>query len=222
MKISEEELKQIVVEALQGEEIDEGIFSALKGAIGKIGGDAARGLKKGAAAAGRYRDDVKKAAVEASVEGDIKALTKRIEKIITKLAATGNKEALTKVDDLLTGMAGQIDDAVSDIDNPEAAADRERAAGVEADLGDDNQRFSDRPAGAASPVAPTDRDIGGSSVMNIRGPDDPAASYTDEEYDELKGDTDDDPEELTEGKRQNLNEGQISRFAKLAGLTKGE
>ena len=207
MKISEEELKQIIVEALQEEDLEEGIISALRGAIGKIGGDAKNAVQKGAAAAKKYGTDVKKAAVEASVEGDINALSKRIEKIITKLSATGNKEALGSLDNALTAMAKSIEQSIKDIENPDRARERE----AEAD------RDAVAPAQALADVDLSAPDDDATPASTAAEPGDTPA---DDEPATTSAEEDDFDPRVDESRR--LNEGQVTRFAKLAGLTKGE
>ena len=103
MRLTEEQLHQIVSESVQNILMQEGWWDALKGGFGKVGRDAAGAVQQGAQAVGRgvqgaynaakntaqqagqavknYAQDVKRAGMQASDQADVQKAIQTIQKL---------------------------------------------------------------------------------------------------------------------------------------------
>ena len=115
MKISEKELKLVIVEALQEQELEEGALDFLSGIADKLGADIEKTVTTGVAKAQKYGKDLKRAGQSKSMGRDLKSLGARIESIINKASASGDLELLSRLDEFLRTLANDIEETFEDV-----------------------------------------------------------------------------------------------------------
>ena len=115
MKISEKELKQIIIEALQEQELEEGALDFLSGIAGKLGGDIENTLSTGVKKAQKYGKALKRAGQTRSMQQDLNKLGAQVESIINKASASGDLELLSRLDEFLRSLANTIEETFEDV-----------------------------------------------------------------------------------------------------------
>ena len=111
MKISEKELKQIIIEALQEQELEEGRLDYLFAVAKEIG----KGIQNPIAKAQAAAKNINRKGQTASMEMDLRKLRRQIESIITKASKTGDLELISRLDEFLRELANRIEDTFDDV-----------------------------------------------------------------------------------------------------------
>jgi hypothetical protein len=192
MKISEAELKQIIVEALQEEDLDEGIMDKIRGMAGGLKGVGSAATSAAKDAAGKVGAAYGKGSYEATKESALKDLISTLQTL--KSAADKHeededfKEALHQATDALRKLE---DVSVKDPRLPDAPADPEIDAKIDKDVkaakakekaakadddGMDLSPYADDPAAADEPAAEEPAAAAADDTGGEEAAEDPAAA----------------------------------------------
>tara|TARA_R110000851_G_scaffold178254_2_gene325160 strand:- start:16 stop:489 length:474 start_codon:yes stop_codon:yes gene_type:complete len=111
MKISEKELKQIIVEALEEQDLQEDRLDYLFAVAREIG----KGIQNPIAKAQAAAKNINRKGQTVSMERDLRSLRRRIESIITKASKSGDLELISRLDEFLRELADRIEDTFDDV-----------------------------------------------------------------------------------------------------------